>query len=124
MRLLVLALLLSSMTPSFCQSASQQPVDQDRLFQTPKQFQLENSRDLLKPPSFNFKAPLQLMSLPRVVRPNLGPKVGDPNLDAEIIHRPGHFALEEPHTPMSGRLYPNLKSLPIETARRDATPIE
>lgn len=121
MKFLAVAFLLSSTIPSFCQTSPQHPFDPDQIFQLPKQFQ-QAPRDWSKPPS--FKAPLQVMPLPRVVIPSQAPKVGDPHLDAEIIHRPllKSFAQQQPRTPLAGNLYPNLKLLPVETARLDTTP--
>lgn len=119
MKFLVAAFLLSSTIPSFCQTSPQHSIDPDQIFQMPTQFQ---QRDLNKPPS--FKVPLQVMPLPRVVIPSQAPKVGDPHLDAEIIHRPllKSFAQQQPRTPLASALYPNLQLLPVETARLDATP--
>ncbi len=123
MRFLVPALLLSATIPSFCQSTPQHFVDPDQIFQMPRQFQ-QAPRDFSKPPA--FKAPLQVMPLPRVIIPRHAPKVGDPHLDADIIHRPRpeSFAQQHPRTPLASALYPNLKLLPVETARLDATPAE
>ena len=123
MRLLVPALLLSSTVSCLCQNAQKHSVDPDQLFQMPRQFQ-STSRDFGKPPS--LRAPLPLMLLPRVIRPGQVPKIGAPHLDAEIIHRPmqGNFALQQPRTPMASGLYPDLKVLPVETARVDVAPAE
>ena len=112
MKFLVPALLLSAAIPSFCQSNPQHSIDPDQIFQMPMQFK-QAPRDFSKPPA--FKAPLP-MFLPRVV--------GDTRLDSDIIHRPRpeSFAQQQQRTPLASTLYPNLKLLPVETARRDATP--
>ncbi len=121
MKFLVPALLLSAAIPSFCQSNPQHSIDPDQIFQMPTQFK-QAPRDFSKPPA--FKAPFQNMFLPRVVLPSHAPKVGDPRLDADIIHRPRpeSFAQQQERTPLASTLYPNLKLLPVETARLDATP--
>ncbi len=121
MKCLVLALLLSATIPSPCQSTPQHSIDPDQIFQMPRQFQVA-PRDFSKPPA--FKAPLQVMPLPQVVTLGHAPKVGDPHLDSDIIHRPPResFAQQQQRTPLAGALYPNLKLLPVETARLDATP--
>jgi len=61
--------------------------------------------------------------LPRVVIPSYAPEVGDPSLDSDIIHRPRpkNSAQRLPRTPLASTLYPNLKLLPVGTARLDAT---
>jgi hypothetical protein len=120
MKCLVPALLLSATIPSFCQSTPQHCIDPDQIFQMPAQFH-QAPRDFSKPPV--FKAPLQIRFLPRVVIPSHAPKVGDPRLDSDIIHRPPpkSFAQQQ-RTPLAGAFYPNLKLLPVETARLDATP--
>ena len=122
MKFWVPALLLSATIPSFCQSIPQHSIDPDQIIQMPRQFQ-QAPRDFSKPPA--FKAPLQVRLLPRVVIPSHAPKVGDPHLDADIIHRPPaeSFALQQPRIPPAGALYPDLKLLPIETARLDATAV-
>lgn len=121
MKFWVPALLFSATVPSFCQSTPQHSTDPDQIFQMPRQFQ-QAPRDFNKPPS--FKTPLQAMLLPRVAVPSHAPKVGDPHLDADIIHRPPpeSFAQQQPRIPLAGALYPNLKLLPVETARFDAPP--
>jgi hypothetical protein len=118
MKFLVLALLLSSTIPSFCQATPQHSVDPDQIFQMPKQFQLT-------PRHFTFQPPLQGMFLPRVIGPSL-PKVGDPHFDAKIIHRPPKesFALQQPHAAIASDIYPTLKVLPVDTARLNAAPTE
>ena len=122
MKFVVAAFLLSSAIPSFGQASPQDSIDPDQIFQMPKGPLAP--RDLNKAPA--FKAPLQVMPLPRVVLPSRAPRVGDPQLDAEIIHRPLQkgFAQQQPRTPMAANLYPDLKLLPVETARLDATPAE
>jgi hypothetical protein len=120
MKFLVPALLLSAAIPSFCQSNPQHSIDPEQIFQMSTQF--KQARDFSKPPAFN--APLQSVFLPRVVLPSHAPKVGDPRLDSDIIHRPlpESFVQQQQHTPLSSTLYPNLKLLPVETARLDAAP--
>ena len=122
MKFLVAAFLLSSTIPSFGEASPQDSIDPDQIFQMPKQF-LQAPRNLGKRPA--FKGPLKVMPLPRVVIPSRAPKVGDPHLDAEIIHRPlQSFAQQQPRTPLAANLYPDLKLLPVETARLDAAPAE
>jgi hypothetical protein len=120
MKFLVLALALSSTVPSFCQTTPQHSIDPNQIFQMPKQYQL-TPRQFSKPPS--FQASMQIMPLPRVVRPL---EFGDPQFDAEIIHRPPQesFGLQQPHTAIASDLYPNLKVLPVDKARLDAAPTD
>jgi hypothetical protein len=121
MKFWVTALVLSATIPAFCQSSSQHSIDPDQIFQMPRQF-LQSPRDFSKPPA--FKVRLQSMFLPRVIIPSRAPKLGVPQLDADIIHRPPSesFAERQHRTPLAGTFYPNLKLLPVETAQLDATP--
>ncbi len=122
MKTLIPALLLSAAIPAVCQTP-QPPIDPNQIFPMPHQFQ-QSPRDPAKPPSFQF--PSRFFSLPRIVRPPRKSQLGDPHFDVQIIHRPppDSFAQQKPRTPPASNLYPDLKLLPIETARLDPIPTE
>jgi len=115
------ALLFFASISALCQAPPQRPIDPGQLFRMPFQ---QSPRDFNKLPS--FKARLNVMPLPRVVIPAHTPRLSDPHLDAQIIHRPpqNSFAKQQPRTPLAGNLYPGLQLLPIETARLEPNPID
>lgn len=53
------------------------------------------------------------------------PQFSSPRLDEHIIRRPpqGSFAAQAPRTPLANNLYPDLKLLPVETARLEPIPV-
>ncbi len=104
-----------------CQKNPQLPADPGLLFQQPPQLtlpqsSLENSRVF----KFDLNHPPQAL----VVTPPTGTGL-DQQIDPEIIHRPpaSAFAQQPSRTPLAHDLYPDLKLLPVETARLEPIPI-
>ena len=123
MRVLTAALLLSASVPCFCQTAVQHPVDPDQIFRLPDRFQ-QPLRNFGKPPS--FAVPLWITPPPHVVIPTQTPRIGNPQPDTLIVRKPppNSFAHQEPRTPLAASIYPDLRLLPVESARPDVTSTE
>ena len=116
MKPLVPVLFLSVALPALCQT-SQRP---SQFFPTPPSQQSPHlwSDPRVFPFDRNMPAPGLTIQPP-------APRFANPRLDEHIIHRPpqGAFSQQQPHAPLARNFYPDLKLLPIETARMEPIPV-
>jgi hypothetical protein len=94
----------------------QQPGSQQPLFQMPSQLAPQPRIFKLQP--MPKTAPQILLQAPRST-------MKTPQIDPRILHRPdpNTFQQQEPRVPMAHNIYPDLKLLPVESARVEPIPI-
>lgn len=124
MRLTILALLFSSCTTAFCQTAAPAPAHPQQNFLTPPAI-AQPCRDFSRlPPDWHFNsvAPQRMIILREagVQRRGL-----DAEIDPKMIVHPPQSSLGEqpPGTLVAQNLYPGLRLLPIEESKAKAEPI-
>jgi len=129
MKTLFTALLASAAIPVLSQSTPQHPAQPNQPFQSPQQFQYFPPGSS-KPQTFTFNGNLNSIPRPQIILPPQSRQLADPQIDAQIIHRPpqGVFNQQQARTPLAGSLYPGLKILPLnqlptETARLEPIPV-
>lgn len=93
----------------------QEPGSQEPLFQTPPQ---------LTPQPRTFKLQPMPNGAPQILVQEPRSPLKTPQIDPHILRRPdpNSFRQQEPRTPMAHNLYPDLKLLPVETARMEPIP--
>ena len=112
MKPLIPALLLSAAVPALCQTTQRQ-------FKIPPQ---PSPHTLPQPRIFPFDKQVPEPGL--AIRTPLA-QIPSPQIDRQIIHRPPQdaFSQQQPRTPLAKNLYPDLKLMPIETARLEPIPV-
>jgi hypothetical protein len=114
MKPLIPVLFLSAAVPALCQSQHPYqfqvppPQQSPHVWTQPRIFPFDKS---LPAPGFTLHTP--------------APAFTNPNLDEHIIRRPpqGSFIPQPQRAPLAGNLYPDLRLLPLETARLDPIPV-
>lgn len=128
MRLTIFALLLSSGTAAFCQSAAPAPANPQQPWLAPPGIP-EGGRDFTKlPPDWHIT---RLVQRKMLILPGPPPlhsfkdSQGDPQIDAQIIVHPPPSSLgEQPTGPLLAQnLYPGLQLLPIDESKAKGQPI-
>ncbi len=124
MRLTILALLLSSGTAAFCQTAAPAPATPQQHFLTPPAI-AQPGRDFNRlPPEWHFDsvAPRNTIILKDAGVPRRGL---DAEIDPKMIVHPPQSSLgdQPPGKLVAQNLYPGLHLLPIEEAKAKAQPI-
>lgn len=114
MKCVALALLLPAAAFAFGQSSPSNPFDPGKLFQMPPA-----PHSGVSPWTMDFRKPL-----PSAAGIGLGQQLGHMEIDPRIIVHPpqASFAQQTPREPVSRKLYPNLKLLPVEVAKAEPIP--
>jgi len=112
---LIPALFLSAAVPALGQT-----------FQPPYQFQVpppqQSPRILPQPRVFPFD---KSVPAPGLTLQTPAQRFTNPALDEPIVRSPpkGAFTPQQPRTPLAAKLYPDLKLMPLETARMEPIPV-
>jgi len=124
MRLTILALLLSTGTEAFCQSAAPAPANPQQPWLAATGIP-QAGRDFTKPPPDWHITSLVQRKMEILPGPWPQHRFDGPQIDAQIIVHPPPSSLGEqpPGTPMAQNLYPGLQLLPVDESKAKAQQI-
>jgi hypothetical protein len=119
MRIAILSLFLSG-TTAFCQTTAPAPVTPRPLWQAPLVAPPLSGRDFSKLPPGWHAVPLTEPKTMLVPSPVNRPRLGDAQIDPEIIVHPppSSIGAQAPGTVVAQNEYPHLRVLPIDSADR------